>query len=79
MKAKITSTNSPCRAPGKVALGRTDVARTGIGIAVRKGAPKPDVGSAAALRRALLIHARAELPQRERQGLSDGVARSSST
>ena len=31
---------------GKVALGRTDVARTGIGIAVRKGAPKPDVSSA---------------------------------
>jgi hypothetical protein len=25
------------------------------------------------------IHARAELPQRERQGLSDGVARSCST
>src|SRR4029077_20815958 len=39
---------------GKVALGRTDVARTGIGIAVRKGAPKPDGSSAAALRRALL-------------------------
>ena len=39
---------------GKVALGRTDVARTGIGIAVRKGAPKPDVSSAAAVRRALL-------------------------
>ena len=31
---------------GKVAPGRTDVARTGIGIAVRKGAPKPDVSSA---------------------------------
>ena len=28
---------------GKVVGGRTDVARTGIGIAVRKGAPKPDV------------------------------------
>ena len=39
---------------GKIALGRTDVARTGIGIAVRKGAPKPDVSSAEALRRALL-------------------------
>ena len=34
--------------------GRTDLARTGIGIAVRKGAPKPDVSSAAALKRALL-------------------------
>jgi molybdate transport system substrate-binding protein len=39
---------------GKIAGGRTDLARTGIGIAVRKGAPKPDVSSAAALRRALL-------------------------
>ena len=39
---------------GKVAPGRTDVARTGIGIAMRKGAPKPDVSSAEALRRALL-------------------------
>src|SRR5262249_43728252 len=40
--------------PGKVAPGRTDVARTGIGIAVRKGAPKPDVSSPEALKRALL-------------------------
>jgi molybdate transport system substrate-binding protein len=39
---------------GKVAPGRTDLARTAIGIAVRKGAPKPDVSSADALRRALL-------------------------
>src|SRR2546428_8734519 len=39
---------------GKVVAGRTDLARTGIGIAVRKGAPKPDVSSPAALKRALL-------------------------
>jgi molybdate transport system substrate-binding protein len=39
---------------GKVAPGRTDLARTGIGIAVRKGAPHPDVSSAEALKRALL-------------------------
>ena len=39
---------------GKVVAGRTDVARTGIGIAVRKGAPKPDVSSPEALKRALL-------------------------
>jgi molybdate transport system substrate-binding protein len=39
---------------GKVAPGRTDVAHTGIGIAVRKGAPKPDVSTAEALKRALL-------------------------
>jgi molybdate transport system substrate-binding protein len=39
---------------GKVLPGRTDVARTGIGIAVRKGAAKPDVSSPEALKRALL-------------------------
>ena len=39
---------------GKVAPGRTDLARTAIGIAVRKGAPRPDVSSAEALRHALL-------------------------
>jgi molybdate transport system substrate-binding protein len=38
----------------KVAPGRTDLARTAIGIAVRKGAVRPDVSSAEALRRALL-------------------------
>lgn len=39
---------------GKIVPGRVDLARTGIGIAVRKGAPKPDVSSADALRRALI-------------------------
>jgi molybdate transport system substrate-binding protein len=39
---------------GKIMPGRTDLARTGIGIAVRKGASKPDVSSAEALKRALL-------------------------
>ena len=39
---------------GKVMADRTDLARTGIGIAVRKGASKPDVSSAEALKRALL-------------------------
>ena len=39
---------------GKVAAGRTDLARTGVGIAVRKGAPRPDVSSAEALKRALI-------------------------
>jgi molybdate transport system substrate-binding protein len=39
---------------GKIVAGRTDLARTGIGIAVRKGAPKPDVSSPEALKRALL-------------------------
>ena len=39
---------------GKIVAGRIDLARTGIGIAVKKGAPKPDVSSPEALRRALL-------------------------
>src|SRR6195256_2274259 len=39
---------------GKIVGGRTDLARTGIGIAVRKGAPKPNVSSAEAFKRALL-------------------------
>jgi len=39
---------------GKIVGARTDFARTGIGIAVRKGAPKPDVSTPEALKRALL-------------------------
>ena len=35
-------------------LDQRALARTGIGIAVRKGAPKPDVSSPEALKRALL-------------------------
>jgi molybdate transport system substrate-binding protein len=39
---------------GKVLPGRTDLTRTGIGIAVRKGAPHPDVSTPEAFKRALL-------------------------
>jgi molybdate transport system substrate-binding protein len=39
---------------GKVLGSRTDLVRTGIGIAVRKGASRPDVSSPEALKRALL-------------------------
>jgi molybdate transport system substrate-binding protein len=42
-------------ARGKVVAGsRVDLARSGIGIAVRKGAGKPDIASPEALKRALL-------------------------
>ena len=42
-------------ASGRVAAGsRTDLARSGIGLAVRSGAGKPDIGSPEALKRALL-------------------------
>jgi molybdate transport system substrate-binding protein len=39
---------------GKVLPDPTNIARTGIGICVRKGAPKPDVSTPEALKRALL-------------------------
>jgi molybdate transport system substrate-binding protein len=41
-------------AQGKVQPGRTDLTSTGIGIAVRKGTPHPDVSTPDAFKRALL-------------------------
>ena len=39
---------------GKIVSGGVDLATTGIGICVRKGAPRPDVSTPEALKRALL-------------------------
>jgi molybdate transport system substrate-binding protein len=42
-------------AQGRIAPGtRADIGRAGLGVGVRAGAPKPDIGSVAAFRRALL-------------------------
>jgi molybdate transport system substrate-binding protein len=42
-------------AKGRLASGsRTDLMKTGVGVAVRAGAPRPDIGSTEALKRALL-------------------------
>ena len=42
-------------AQGTVASGsRVDLVRSGIGVAVRAGAPRPDIGTAEAVKRALL-------------------------
>jgi molybdate transport system substrate-binding protein len=41
-------------AQGKLVPGRVDLATTGIGICVKKGAPHPDVSTSDALKRALL-------------------------
>jgi molybdate transport system substrate-binding protein len=41
-------------AQGKVVSGRVDLATTGIGICVKKGAPHPDVSTPEAFKRALL-------------------------
>ena len=39
---------------GVVSGSRTDIARTGMGVGVREGAPKPDIASVDAFKRALL-------------------------
>src|ERR1700756_3717660 len=39
---------------GKIVPGRVDLATTGIGICVRKGAPEPDVSTPEAFKRAML-------------------------
>ena len=39
---------------GKIPGERRDIARSGVAVAVRAGAPKPDIGSAEAVKRALL-------------------------
>src|SRR5476649_2040828 len=42
-------------AQGKLAPGsRTDLMKTGVGVAVRAGAPRPDIGSTGAIKHALL-------------------------
>ena len=57
---------------GVVAGSRTDIARTGMGIAVREGAPKPDISSPEALRQTLLA-ARSIAYVDPAQGATSGI------
>jgi molybdate transport system substrate-binding protein len=66
---------------GKIAGGRTDLFVSGVGIAVKAGAPKPDISSADALKKTLLAaksvaHSRAQsgiyfLSVLDRLGIAD--------
>ena len=59
-------------AQGKVAGGPVDLARVGIGVAVKAGAPRPDVGSVEAFKR-MLLDARSVAYIDPRAGGSSGV------
>jgi molybdate transport system substrate-binding protein len=60
-------------ARGRVAAGsRTDIARTGMGVAVREGAPKPDVSTPEALKQTLLA-ARSIVYVDPAQGATSGI------
>lgn len=41
-------------AKGKIAPGRTNLARVGVGVVVKEGAPKPDIGTLEAFKKALI-------------------------
>ena len=69
---------------GKIAGGRIDLVRTGIAIAVRKGAPKPDVSTPEALKRALLAaksvgHASPAGGKHHRADMSNGCSSNSAS
>jgi molybdate transport system substrate-binding protein len=55
---------------GKIVPGsRADIGRAGLGVAVRKGAPKPDIGSVDAFKRALLAAKAVAYPGKGASGL----------
>ena len=63
---------------GKVVGSRLDFARAGVGVAVNAGAPKPDVGTPEAFKRAMLARQVDSLfahrRQRHHRGEADGTA-----
>lgn len=60
------------KAQGKVAGDPVDLARVGIGVAVRAGAPRPDIGSVEAFKR-MLLDARSIAYIDPRAGGSSGI------
>jgi molybdate transport system substrate-binding protein len=55
---------------GKIVAGsRADIGRSGLGVAVRTGAPKPDIGSVEAFKRALLAAKSVAYPGKGASGL----------
>jgi molybdate transport system substrate-binding protein len=52
-----------------VAGSRADIGRSGLGLAVRKGAPKPDISSAKAFKRTLLAAKAVAYPGKGASGL----------
>jgi molybdate transport system substrate-binding protein len=60
------------REGGVVAGSRADIARTGMGVGVREGAPKPDISTAEAFRQALLA-ARSITYVDPAQGATSGI------
>ena len=52
-----------------VAGSRADIGRSGLGLAVRKGAPKPDISSAEAFKRTLLAAKAVAYPDKGASGL----------